>query len=67
VRRILIFSFGLLFITISLSACFRLTPQIGPLAEQALRFAIIGDYGSGNSAEAAVAALIEGWDVDFVG
>jgi len=38
-----------------------LTPQ--PLA---VKFAVIGDYGMDNSAEADVAALIQGWQPDFV-
>lgn len=31
-----------------------------------LRFAVIGDYGMDNQAEADVAALIQGWQVDLV-
>ena len=38
-----------------------LTPQ--PLA---VKFAVIGDYGMDNSAEADVAALIQSWPPDFV-
>ena len=38
-----------------------LTPQ--PLA---VKFAVIGDYGMDNSAEADVAALIQGWQPNFV-
>jgi hypothetical protein len=30
------------------------------------RFAVIGDYGSNNSSEADVAALIHGWQPDFI-
>jgi hypothetical protein len=30
------------------------------------RFAVIGDYGMGNSSESAVATLVAGWDPDFV-
>lgn len=32
----------------------------------ATRFAVIGDYGEAGQAEADVAALVEGWDVDFI-
>ncbi|MBE3066763.1 MAG: metallophosphoesterase [Chloroflexi bacterium] len=32
----------------------------------AVKFAVIGDYGMDNSAEADVAALIQGWHPDFV-
>jgi tartrate-resistant acid phosphatase type 5 len=39
----------------------RLTPQ--PLV---VKFAVIGDYGMDNSAEADVAALIHGWQPDFI-
>jgi len=38
-----------------------LTPT--PLA---VKFAVIGDYGSDNLAEAEVAALIQGWQPDFI-
>ncbi|MCC6166181.1 MAG: metallophosphoesterase [Caldilineaceae bacterium] len=31
-----------------------------------LRFAVIGDYGKDNEAEARVAALIQGWNPDFI-
>ena len=31
-----------------------------------LRFAVIGDYGDAGQAEADVAALVDGWDVDLV-
>ena len=31
-----------------------------------VRFAVIGDYGSGNSDEAAVAALVKSWKPDFI-
>lgn len=31
-----------------------------------IRFAVIGDYGSGTEAEAQVAELVHGWDPDFV-
>mgnify|MGYP001812601544 FL=1 len=32
----------------------------------AIRFAVIGDFGSGNEDEQAVANLVDSWDVDFV-
>ena len=38
-----------------------LTPQ-----PRSVKFAVIGDYGMDNSAEADVAALIRGWQPDFV-
>lgn len=38
-----------------------LTPQ-----PQSAKFAVIGDYGMNNSAEAEVAALIRGWTPDFI-
>jgi hypothetical protein len=38
-----------------------LTPQL-----RSVKFAVIGDYGMDNSAEADVAALIQGWQPDFV-
>ncbi len=31
-----------------------------------MRFAVIGDFGSGNSSERAVATLVKGWHPDFV-
>ena len=31
-----------------------------------LRFAVIGDFGSGNQDEQDVADLVESWDVDFI-
>jgi hypothetical protein len=31
-----------------------------------IRFAVIGDYGSGTRAEAEVAALVKGWNPDFL-
>ncbi len=37
-----------------------------PTPEPPVRFAVIGDYGMDNQAEADVAALILGWEVDFV-
>lgn len=33
---------------------------------QSIRFAVIGDYGSGNQDEADVAALIKSWNPDFI-
>ncbi|RME63773.1 MAG: alkaline phosphatase, partial [Caldilineae bacterium] len=31
-----------------------------------VRFAVIGDYGSGSQGEADVAALVKSWNPDFV-
>jgi hypothetical protein len=39
------------------------TPTAGPTE---VRFAIIGDFGTGDDAERAVADLVKSWDVDFV-
>ena len=41
------------------------TPTLTP-TPQPVRFAVIGDYGSGDSAEADVAKLILGWHPDFI-
>ena len=35
-------------------------------SEYDLRFAVIGDYGTGSSYEEMVAALVSGWNPDFV-
>lgn len=37
-----------------------------PPVPESTRFAVIGDFGSGNSAESRVAALVQGWNPDFV-
>ncbi len=37
-----------------------------PQAAASIRFAVIGDYGDGGESEAAVAALVDSWDVDFI-
>lgn len=37
-----------------------------PPSESAVRFAVIGDFGKGNEDEARVAALVAGWNPDFV-
>lgn len=37
-----------------------------PTPGQAVTFAVIGDYGDGSNKEAAVAAMIAGWQPDFV-
>jgi tartrate-resistant acid phosphatase type 5 len=39
------------------------TPKATP---SEIRFAVIGDYGSGNQNEADVAKLIDSWNVDFI-
>jgi hypothetical protein len=41
------------------------TPLPSP-TPQALRFAVIGDYGEGNQAEADVAALVKSWQPDLI-
>ncbi len=41
------------------------TPTLTPVP-QTLRFAVIGDYGSGKQAEADVATLIKSWEPDLV-
>lgn len=35
-------------------------------SEGAIRFAVIGDYGEGDNAEAVVAAMIDSWRPDFI-
>lgn len=42
------------------------TPQPTPTTVEALRFAVIGDYGTGLEPEAQVAALVRGWEPDLV-
>lgn len=42
------------------------TPTPAPTETQSLHFAVIGDYGSNDSAESAVAQLVAGWDPDLV-
>jgi hypothetical protein len=48
----------------------RVEPQAaGPLQPTAVgstRFAVVGDFGSDNEDEAAVAALVKGWNPDFI-
>ncbi len=41
------------------------TPEDTPVPQQ-VRFAVIGDYGSGKDAEADVAALVESWGPEFI-
>ncbi|HEV8600258.1 MAG TPA: hypothetical protein VGQ69_12910 [Gemmatimonadales bacterium] len=41
-------------------------PHVAPPAAGTIRFALIGDYGSGDEREAEVARLIESWKPDFV-
>ena len=41
------------------------TPSETPIP-QTVRFAVIGDYGSGNQAEAEVADLVKSWDPDLI-
>src|SRR3990172_7062669 len=43
------------------------TPIITPSPQpQSVMFAVIGDYGENNSSEADVAALVHGWQPDFI-
>lgn len=43
------------------------TVSVVPDQSEALfRFAVFGDYGDGGAGEAAVAALVDGWNVDFI-
>ena len=42
------------------------TPAPSATPELAARFAVIGDFGMGNQAEADVAALVHSWNPDFV-
>lgn len=42
------------------------TPWVSSATNQPVRFAAIGDYGTGDPEEGDVAALIKGWDVDFI-
>jgi tartrate-resistant acid phosphatase type 5 len=41
------------------------TPEETP-APQSVRFAVIGDYGSGKEAERQVAALVKSWEPEFI-
>ncbi len=41
-------------------------PTATALSGNSLRFAVIGDYGSGDQAEADVAALVKSWNPDFI-
>jgi len=43
-----------------------ITPTLTPTPEQAIVFAVIGDYGSGNRTEGDVAALVKSWQPDFI-
>jgi tartrate-resistant acid phosphatase type 5 len=40
--------------------------KLGSSAPGALRFAVIGDFGSGSANEAAVAELVKSWNPDFI-
>jgi len=42
-----------------------LAPEDTPVPQN-VRFAVIGDYGSGREAEADVAALVNGWEPDLI-
>lgn len=41
------------------------TPSLTPTPDP-VRFAVIGDYGSGEQSEADVAELVKSWDLDFI-
>jgi len=41
-------------------------PNVTPPPKGTIRFAVIGDYGSGNHVEKDVARLVESWKPDFV-
>ncbi len=42
------------------------TPIPSPTPNPSIRFAVIGDFGEGNQAEADVAGLVHSWNSDFV-
>jgi len=45
----------------------RLTlPKVEPPPKGTIRFAVIGDYGSGNHVERDVAQMVESWKPDFI-
>jgi len=48
------------------SAAFTATPEPSPTPNPSLRFAVIGDFGEGNRAEADVAGLVHSWNPDIV-
>ncbi len=56
---------GGLFITLILIAVVIATATVGA-EPQPIRFAVIGDYGSGDVGAMQVAALVAGWNPDFV-
>jgi len=41
-------------------------PAVEPPPKGSIRFAVIGDYGSGNHIERDVAQMVEGWKPDFI-
>jgi tartrate-resistant acid phosphatase type 5 len=41
-------------------------PDAQPLAPDSIRFAVIGDYGSGTPSEWSVALMVDSWNPDFV-
>ena len=42
------------------------TPEPSPTANSSISFAVIGDFGEGNQAEADVAGLVHAWNPDFI-
>jgi len=53
-------------VTATLPAAFTAILAASPTPEPAIRFAVIGDFGMDNQAEADVAALVHSWTPDFV-
>ncbi len=43
-----------------------LTPTSTPTPETVVRFAVIGDYGTGGGPEADISELVKSWDPDFI-
>lgn len=52
-------------IPVTVSPAVTTTPTLTP-PSQSVRFAVIGDFGMDNSAEADVSTLIHGWQPDFI-
>ena len=63
-RRVLI----LVWIAVVSISLIGVQPYLAPpaAAQAGVRFAVIGDYGAETVAEAAVAAMVRGWNPDFV-
>jgi tartrate-resistant acid phosphatase type 5 len=52
--------------TMTPTPTFTPAPSATPLAEGYVRFAVVGDYGSGDPSEQDVATIIQSWNPDFV-